>query len=199
MDEKLGDAIRIGAEDGMQDFTQSLKSPGRPGADRPGGGDGSGPQPRGPEDGAEGHRCFARRDFVGGCGAAFVSRFSRRFAVVLVCHLLPVAQDWRRASARVGLGRCLGDCKPPGRNSRWQPRPRRRGRQEQGGRSPRRRGGRHQPKIRPNNCGGRRDGRRRGAKRRQRSRLTARPWTSGATSTRSTRFKSTPSDQPGGS
>ena len=26
MDEKLGDAIRIGAEDGMQDFTQSLKS-----------------------------------------------------------------------------------------------------------------------------------------------------------------------------
>ena len=41
-DDKLGDAIRIGAEDGMQDFTHEPEEPGRRRADRPRSGLGSG-------------------------------------------------------------------------------------------------------------------------------------------------------------
>ncbi len=55
-DEKLADAIRIGKEEGMQDFTMSLKDLDRRRADRPADGLRSGAEPRGPEDGAEGNR-----------------------------------------------------------------------------------------------------------------------------------------------
>ena len=53
-DEKLADAIRIGKEEGMQDFTMSLRELVSTRNDRPADGLRGGPQPRGPENGAQG-------------------------------------------------------------------------------------------------------------------------------------------------
>ena len=64
-DEKLSDAIRIGKEEGMQDFTMSLARPGRAGHDRPGDGVRGGPECRGAEDGAEGNPSEGIGDAVG--------------------------------------------------------------------------------------------------------------------------------------
>ena len=55
-DEKLADAIRISKDDGMQDFTMSLRDLVRDRHDRPADGVRGGPQRRGPENGAQGHR-----------------------------------------------------------------------------------------------------------------------------------------------
>ena len=63
-DEKLADAIRIGKEEGMQDFTMSLKKLDRRRADRPPDGLRSGAEPRSPEDGAEGNRGPRSGDIV---------------------------------------------------------------------------------------------------------------------------------------
>ena len=55
-DDKLANAVRISKDDGMQDFTQSLKDLIEQGNDRPPDGLRGGDEPQGAEDGAEGHR-----------------------------------------------------------------------------------------------------------------------------------------------
>ena len=61
-DEKLADAIRIGGPRGHAGFHDEPEGPGGARLDRPGGGVGSGPERRSPEDGAQRHRRFATRD-----------------------------------------------------------------------------------------------------------------------------------------
>ncbi len=64
-DDKLADAIRIGKDEGMQDFTMSLQRPGASGdMIDPADGVRGGPQPRSAENGAEGHRDERIRDAV---------------------------------------------------------------------------------------------------------------------------------------
>ena len=80
------------ADDGMQDFTMSLQEPGRRRADRPRDGVRSGPEPRGAEDGAQGHRSERSGDYLMRQAAlVFLGLLSRWRAAA---SLLPASVAW---------------------------------------------------------------------------------------------------------
>ena len=84
-DAKLADAIRIGAADGMQDFTMSLKQLIDDQLDRSAHGVLGRPESRCAQDGAQRHQCFATRD------ALMVRNQTAFLAAALTLLLAPVA------------------------------------------------------------------------------------------------------------